>query len=349
MLKKHWIILIILIFTIYGCSKKNEQVKKNDKSNQKITKEIHENINSFVFVGIIENNPGLYKYSIKNKSYKIFWSDRTEKVVDLSYNKNRNAAFFVTAGNYGKQGAFPFVKNVKVYLFKNDSSSTIEQVEKIGSGLQVFTRWENNNTFKIIINSIDKIVATYVNQRTLIFNTFGKKLLDETQTFDLAKEGYPKPPREKAEINSPDNEYSIYSEGDSLFTYFLVRNSLNEKDSIVNQTQKLNEVQWSVDNKFLVFNTLFLSPSNQTLYTKDPQTSGLYVYSVNQKKLVKYWTGGGFKNFFLTNNYLIFDTGFKDNSKIIIYNYRKNKIQNTVEIRNGCGIKNIPLIPDFSA
>ncbi len=347
--KKHLIILIILALAISSCSNKKERVKKNDRLNQKIANEIPDNINSFVFVGMIKNNPGLYRYSIKNKSYKIFWSDRTEKVVDLSYNKNRRAAFFVTAGSYGKQGAFPFVKNEKLYLFKNDSASTIVQVEKIGSGLQVFTRWENDNTFKIIINSIDKIVATYVNQRTLIFNIFGKNLLDETQTFDLAKDGYPKPPKEKTQINSPDNEYSIYSEGDSLFTYYIVRNNLNEKDSIVTQIQKLNEVKWSQDNKYLVFSTLFLSPSNQTLNTENPQTSGLYVYLINQKKLIKDWISGGFKNFFLTNNYLIFDTGFKDNSKIVIYNYRKNKIQNTIEIKNGCGIKNIPLIPDFGA
>lgn len=349
MLKKHLLIIILLTLTLSNCSKKKEHVKKNDSSKQKIVKEIPEKINSFVFVGIINSKPGLYKYSIKNKSYNKFWSDRSEKIVDLSYNEDRRAAFFVTASNYGKEGAFPFVNNVKLYLFKNDSLSTVKQVDKIGSGLQIFTRWENSNTFKIIINSIDKIVATYVNQRTLIFNTFGRKLLDETQTFNLAREGYPKPPKEKTQINSPDNEYSIYSERDSIYKYYLVRNNLNEKDSIVNQTQKLNEVEWSKDEKYLVFSTLFLSPGNKTLYTKNPQTSGLFVYSIIQKNLLKGWMGGGFKNFFLTNNYLIFDTGFKNDSKIIIYNFRKNKILDTIKINEGCGIKNIPLIPDFSA
>jgi hypothetical protein len=46
---------------------------------------------------------------------------------------------------------------------------------------------------------------------------------------------------------------------------------------------------------------------------------------------------------------LFFDDGFKEKSRIYIYNLQTNTISDSVIISGGCGLKNIPLIPNYEA
>ena len=47
--------------------------------------------------------------------------------------------------------------------------------------------------------------------------------------------------------------------------------------------------------------------------------------------------------------YLIFDDGFNVRSQLIIFNFRSGQIIDSVNISGGCGLKNIPMIPDYGA
>jgi len=113
--------------------------------------------------------------------------------------------------------------------------------------------------------------------------------------------------------------------------------------------QKLNYVSWSEDENFLFFSTIDISPGNATLYDNSPSTAKLFIFSLVNRNLIKTFEGGGIKNFVLDGDILLFDDGFNDKSRIFIYNFQTDQMIDTIKISGGCGLKNIPSIPDYSA
>ena len=114
-------------------------------------------------------------------------------------------------------------------------------------------------------------------------------------------------------------------------------------------SQKLNQIEWTPENKYLIFSTINITPRNNTLYSKKPETAKIFIYSIPDKKIIKEWNGGGFKNFILLKDLLIFDDGFSKKSSIKIFDLKTLQITNSIRIKGGCGIRNIPSIPDYSA
>ena len=341
--------LFLAFLLLAGCANQKgnkpagtEKVKTISRQNAAV------NYNDFYFVGVVKQDTGILKYDFKSNRVKDVWSKRNEKVVELSYSPNRNAVFFLTAGDFGKKGVFPFIDNLKLY-FINIDSGKVKFVKKLGSGLQVFTAWESDNTFKVILNSFDNTVANYVNRQTFIFSEFGRVLINESKTFDITKEGYPRPPEIKSNMQSPSGKYSIVP-FDSLNTSIYLKNISGMKTYLITTgNQKLNQVEWTADGKYVIISTLNITPRNKTLYDKKPNTSCILVYSLNQKKILTGWSGGGIKNFFITNDLLIFDDNFGNNSVIKIFSLKTFKLTNTIRIPGGCGLRNIPAIPDYSA
>lgn len=269
--------------------------------------------------------------------------------MELSYSQDRKAAFFLTARDYGKRGVFPFISRAKLYHINLDSSK-VNFVTNIGTGMQVFTEWVDSNNFKVAFNSIDIKVSDYVNQHTFIFNTFGKELLNEKKLYNLFKEGYPSLPKRNIDLKSKQLNAELDTvKNDSLNLFYLKQASESNTVLICKDSKKLENIDWSKSNDDLILSTVDVSPGNETLYSKDPQTSSLYIYSLKNHKIENQWKGGGYKNFFIQNDKLFFDTGFKENSMIIIYDLNNSSPVDTIKIRGGCGLENIPKIPDYSA
>ncbi len=337
--------LLPILFLIFGCSnKKSNEVKKYSGSSESLGKALGD----FYFVGMIGDNPGIYKFISKNKRTSSFWTKEKEEVIELSYSPDRKCAFFLTATGYGKQGVLPFVNNVKLYLIKIDSSK-VRLVQNVGNGIQIFTAWETDNTFKIILNSFDKTVANYINQEVLIFSEFGRKLVDNNETYDIVKEGYPKPPSSVQNFVSTGGEKLIAKADSTEVLIYLSSKSKKILKLITRTDQKLNDAEWSADGKYLFFSTLDISPKNLSLDSLQPSTSKLYVYSIFKKRITKAWNGGGLKNFFIKNNYLIFDDGFEDSSLIHIFNFKTDEPVYTIRIKGGCGLRNIPSAPKYGS
>ena len=344
MLKKSLSVVFIFLFVFPGCSgKKTDQNAAAGKSANSLPV-----VKNLLLVGINGYRAGLYEYNFNKKKLSLFWSDKNESVVDLSYSLDMQKAYILTARDYGKTGALPFIKDAKLYLFDSDSNK-IDLIEKIGSGVQVFMRWGTDNTFKVMLNSIDLIVATYINQRTQIFNTFGKKLFDEEKTYDITKEGYPKPSDNVNNFISPDKKYSLYEVPDSnMNSVYVLFRKMRKKTLLLKTARQLNRAEWSGRENYLVFSTLNISRGNKTLYSKDPETSSLYIYSMKSRRILKEWGGSGLKNFYVTDKFLIFDDGFAEKSSVNIFNLTNFKPYDTIKIKKGCGLQNIPRIPDYN-
>jgi hypothetical protein len=59
------------------------------------------------------------------------------------------------------------------------------------------------------------------------------------------------------------------------------------------------------------------------------------------------WEGEGLKNYFITNEYLVFDNDFGKESYINIYNIKTHQFKKEIKFDNGCGLKNIPQNSDY--
>jgi hypothetical protein len=348
MIKLKIVILILTLFSFSSCvNQKENNLKNSNTTDNSLNKNQAAHSNDFYFVGNINGRAGIYKYNLRKNSYHKFWSKTNASVVELSHSPKGDKIFFLTATSLGKAGVFPFIHNVKLYLLNCDSSK-VKFIKLIGSGLQVFTAWETDNSFKVILNSFDLTVANYINQHTIIYSEFGRKLVDETKTFDITKEGYPKPPVINKKTKSPYGEFSIAVK-DSPKTSIYLKNAHNKKIFIASVSQKLNQIEWAPGNKYLIFSTINITPRNNTLYNKNPETAKIFIYSIPDKKIIKEWNGGGLKNFILLKDLLIFDDGFSKKSSITIFNLKTLQITNSIRIKGGCGTRNIPSIPDYSA
>lgn len=330
---KNCIIVVLLSLIIISCGRKPDEQEPP----------VVRNFSSFVFVGMKGNLPGLYKFNIKKNTVSEFWNSNEEEVVELSYSSNHHAAFFITATKTGKEGIFPFIKDARLYVI-SDSTSTPRFVNEIGSGLQVFSRWESETVFRIVMNYWDKKVSTYINQRTIIFNTYGRILQEETKTYDVITDGYPRLPNVKPDSLSPAGRFQIsYNEGtgDSVF---LVQSKNKHKDFITVIDNPINEISWSDDRSFVFLSTFDLS-SDVSSINRKPGISSLYAYSISDKSLIRKWAGAGRKNFFTISDFLIFDNGFGRNSVIYIYDFKKDKIIKQIKLKGGCGLNGIPENP----
>ena len=177
----------------------------------------------------------------------------------------------------------------------------------------------------------------------MLFNIYGKKLEDVTEIFDIIKQGYPQTPEKKIDYISPDREYSIESKGEDSIAVYLKENETEKL--IIKSSQQIKRVEW--ENDLLLLSTINMKPDNESLYTKNSETSKLIIYSLEYIEILRMWEGSGIKNFFAAGDFLVFDDGFERSSRIIIYNLKNKKIYDEIKTEGGCGLRNIPQIPDY--
>ncbi|MGE5352484.1 MAG: SPOR domain-containing protein [Acidobacteriota bacterium] len=300
-----------------------------------------------VVVGNFRGMSSLYEYDLKTGQRRKLWSRQGEMITDCSYSSDMSGALFTTVGSFGRKSIFPYVDNVKVYRI-DLSTMKIEKIESLGSGIQLYTNNDLGKAYRIIMNVFDKAKNTFVVQNTYTYDFHGRLVSNEKKTFDLAKENYPAAPELIFDNRSPDNKNQLdvsYNQGS--YTFSVTRVAIASKRNILTTRQRLNEAAWSQDGRYLIFSTIDVSPRNRSLYSTRPETSNLYLFSVNEGKLLKQWTGGGYKNFLLRGDLIFFDDGFNERSQIVVYDYRNDRIVDAVAITGGCGIRNIPYIPDF--
>src|SRR3972149_6346765 len=194
MSKSVLISIVLLAIISSGCISRNDTDKTTAQDSEQ-TKQLQSayETKEILFAGMIGKKAGLYKYDLSAKIYSEFWQNVNEDVVELLYSPNKKSVFMLTTHQSGKKGVFPFVDNVKLYSINLDSDS-VKFIASIGSGLQVYSFWPADTSFKIILNIIDATVAKYVAQPLKTFDATGKKLSDEKKLYDFAKEGYPKFP-----------------------------------------------------------------------------------------------------------------------------------------------------------
>jgi hypothetical protein len=162
----------------------------------------------------------------------------------------------------------------------------------------------------------------------------------DIETFDIEKKGFPELMPERNSALSPSGKFGISIKSDSVFLKSAGGDSLS---FISIMKHSLNKLRWNSDEKYLIISTLDLNDAS--IKTKNPETSELFVYSIEKDSLISSFSGAGVKNFFTSGDLLIFDDGFDKNSVINIYDLTQQKIVNVVKPKEGCGLVYIPMYP----
>ncbi len=286
----------------------------------------------FFFVGKAGSETGLYKYNLNDNKYELFWSATKETVVQLSYSDNLEYAFFITARRIGTKRGVSFIRRIKLYSLDLKNSS-VELIRKIGNAVQLLAYWLDNN-YKIQLTQFDMKIASHVNKINQIYSPFGKLIKEETEIFDFIKDGYPQFEIKRTSLISPSGNFGITQ---SAYSVFLSIAGVEGKVFIDSTASKINKVKWNSDESHVFFTA---NPISENKFKKTPST--IYVYDVVNQKIVKKWDGEDKMNFIIVNELLIFDTSFKNQFAISVFNYIKNKDVFRIQIRGGCGLIYLP-------
>ena len=332
-------ILIVLICTLLipACNTSDNKDKKSETDQDRDSLSIDNN--SFLFLTEWFDKVGVYSYNISEKKYKPAWWHPRENVVMLIYKPGNYPAYFLTSEKTGIKANFPFFNRLKLFIISHDLSET-KQIDNLGSGLQFTARWNDDGNLEVICTSVDKTIASYVNQYTKVYDHYGKLVDSEVKTFDIEKSGFPQliPPRNST--ISPSGKYGVSVKSDSVFLKIGGTDSLK---FVTIMKHNLNKLRWSDDEKYLFISTLDLN--NESIKTRSPETSELFIYSLTADSLIGAFSGAGMKNFLTLTDLLIFDDGFNNNAVINIYDLKQAKVIDVIKPRAGCGLVTLPMLP----
>ena len=327
-----WVCICAIFFT--SCKYfKSSPAKYTDTSSK-----VYSEMENFVFSGKSGERIGIYVYEFGKRQERLLWSSKSESVVDVSHNTQLHRAYFITVNESGEKQSLPFYKKAKIY-FVDVADLTISSAIPLDDGLQLYAYWNKNNTVTVLSNEVDQTIATYINQKTWIFNANGEQVFGQQKTFDLTKDGYPQFVMQAMEFTSPNgkdilrisnkNEITLKTAGEGSV---LASNSPNAN---------LQQIEWSLDSRYVIFSMAKAT----TLREKQKKTfsglSTLYAASSITKRVIFSITGKGYRPFEIINHLMVFTDSNKNIPYIVIYDLEKLQVEKELHIPGGCSIKNV--------
>ncbi len=326
-------VLLSLSFVIFiSCN--------NDSADDRYSEDFNSNenyISHFIFVGIAGKTPSLYSFDLSTHKHKKFWYKPRENVIDYSVSPDFQKAYFLTALSIEEGGSLPLIRKLKLYL-ADLRTSEVKHIKNFGNVGQIITAWEDENTYRIIINTFDTFIATELNQVKQLYNGFGKLLIDESKTFDILKDGFPSTFRMKKKYESPSGRFIIKEDSEKKF-FLLNDRTTKQVDTLKADSMYISDFEFSRSDNYIV--ARFVSGEPNTV-TNSVDSSLTLIYSLSNKKNIREWKHKGISNFIIINRFFVFDMGSGTESKILVYDVRADKVIHSINIRGGCGLKNIP-------
>lgn len=315
----------------------NDQQDEND-DNSILSKEIENakprEFDGIYFVGLHSGVPSIFRYNHKEDKIKLFWHSKEERVIDLLISPDCKSGFFITKRKQRLKSSQPAIERGKLYRidFELNKAESITQLEE---GIQVIPFWTDNNRFTLVINSIDKTIASYINKNTQVYNRFGKLLSDNTEIFDITKDGYPVTKLPSLQYKSQNEMFYIVERNDSVFI-----KQTNSKKEIKTRfkNKKILQIKWAENNKHLVM--LMVQKSTEPLKVEDLKPI-LVVFDLQIKKTVKIFNSVSYKHFVLMGDFLIFDRGFGRDSQLEIIKLESLKEYKVIKLNGGCSLRSL--------
>lgn len=287
-----------------------------------------------LFVSKYQGRPSVYNYNLITRKSKVMWSRWGRKVISVNCSSDRNSAFIITASNYGKKAGFPFLKDIKLYYF-DGIKNKISEISEFGDGMQIYSYWENKDTFKINLTRTDLIKSEKIIQTISAFDKNGNKGEVKKRNFLLTKDGFPKPPDEKYQPISPKGTFqfrTIYEENEN--SIYLRDLKKNAEVLITGFTGKIKNIWWTPDENFLF---LIIGKKGN----EKSSNYKLIVIDTNGKKITRSFAGPVYKDLLVQGNLLFFDRIFEGVSQITIYDFVSDNIYGEIKMPGGSGINDL--------
>lgn len=332
---KYFMMLIFSLILFSSCGDDNQNDVDEDNLNKEIENAKLSEFSGFYFVGNYAGKPSIYVYDHETDKYKVFWHSDDERVIDLLISPDNKSGYFITKRKQRLKSSQPAIEKGKLYRIDFDVKK-VESITQLEDGIQIIPFWMDNDRFTLVINSIDKTIASYVNKNIQVYNRFGKLLSDNTEVYDLTKDGYPITKLPAINIISPNELFTVVEKKDSLF----VRQQKSQKEIKTGiLSTKIQQLAWAENNKHLIM--LLASKEKEKQSTDDTGKSILTIFDLQKKKTVNMFDTVGSNRFVLIGDFLIFDNGFGKDSHIEIFKLESLSNYKTIKINGGCGLRNI--------
>lgn len=329
-----YLFAVIISLSFYNCSSNKKDSFEEEQLDQQIRDAEISAFKGFYFVGNHAGKPSLFKYDKVNDKIKLFWNSNEERVINLIVSPDQTSAFFITKRKQRLKSSQPAIERGKLYRIDYDLGKA-EFITQLEDGIQIIAYWLDDDRFALVINSIDKTIASYVNKNTQLYNRFGKLLSDKTEIFDLTKDGYPVTKLPDPQYISPNEMFTVFEKNDSV----VVKQNSSQKEirtSFFNK--KIIQIAWAENKRNLI---MLLSNEKDDKDRDDSKNSIIAVYDLKEKKAKKIFNDVPVKNFVLIGDFLIFDSGKGRDSHIMIFNLNTLSDFKTIKINGGCSLKNI--------
>ncbi len=294
-----------------------------------------------LFLSRYLDRPSVFNFNLITKQTEVEWSESGKKVVTLNHSDDHNSAFITTANRYGIQTGLRYIYNARVMLLKREEEQN-QELAVLGKGVQIYTLWENRDTFKVNFTFIDSVDSRVAVQKIFPFDLNGKAGIIQKRSFNLIRDGFPAPPRRLPIEISPNNRFrfrEVSSQGES---YIYLRD-FNEKSEQLTVTTKLKiiEGRWSEEGNYLylVARPNGVGPQKQ----KSEPTGELFIIDAVQKKLVRKFSDFRYENLLVHGKLLFFDERSDKISQIKVYDSKHDKILHIISMFGGCGLNNLPM------
>jgi hypothetical protein len=304
-------------------------------------KPVEDNFSNILLVARDENRTSVHSFNLQEKKTYSIWSDWGEDVISLDQSPNKNICFFVTVDGLGKKGSMSYLNDARLYNFIR-MDDRIRMIEYLRNGMQYYSLWNAKNRYMTSFVSLDSATNQNVIQNIAIFDSTGAKVQSMAKTFNLIKDGFPAPPQKKLDYSSNMNKYIVYSEKNekSGLDIMVKRAYSNEGAKVVNISGSIHDIAWSSDDKYL-----FLICSDVKQITKKTAKTDYFylIYDADSKKIIRKFDPADFRAISVYGRIVAVETGYGSESKILFYDYLKNRNYFELSLSGGCAIKNLPL------
>ena len=330
---------ILLTIMLFGFLNSCSDVQDENKDEESLTKEIKNatltNFTEFYFVANNSGIPSIFRYDYQKDNFNVFWYSKDEMVIDLLFSPNYKSCYFITKRKQRLKSSQPAIEKGRLYRIDFELKK-VEIITRLEEGIQVIPFWTDNDRFTLVINSIDKTIASYINKNMQVYNRFGKLLSDNTEIFDLTKDGYPVTKLPSLNYKSLNNLFTVIVKNDSVQ---IIQLKSKKEINIKFTANKLLQIGWAENNKNLVL--LMIPKSKESTESNDNIKSLLAIFDLQAKKVVKIFDDAGIKYFVLIGDFLIFDKGIGSDSSIELFNLSSLNSYKTIKMTGGCFLRNI--------
>ncbi len=332
---KYFMMLIFSLILFSSCSDDNQNDVDEDNLNKEIENAQLSEFSGFYFVGNYAGRPSIYRYDYETDNYKVFWHSDDERVIDLLISPDNKSGYFITKRKQRLKSSQPAIEKGRLYRIDFEVKK-VESITQLEDGIQIIPFWMDNDRFTLVINSIDLTIASYINKNVQVYNRFGKLLSDNTEVFDITKDGYPLTKTGKMQNTSPNEMFTVIEKNDSI----QIRQIKSKKEIKTRFYKKtLVQIKWAEDNKTVL---LILKPWNKNASTDQANEKiMLAIFDLQKKKTIKIFYSNAMINFRLIGNHLLLDNGTGKNSEIEIIRLDNPEELKTVKINGGCSLRAI--------